>query len=111
MSLHPPSHLFIHGISLLISSFQKILSLQLSLCVQVLQGRRRVDKAAQDLKGEIKGYLKRHPLTLKYAKEPFLTYALYATFVLSLVLCLLPLFAISGEPSSDTCFTLCGLHL
>lgn len=65
--------------------------------MQVLQARRRVAKQVQVLKGEIKKYMKSHNLTSKYAKEPFLTYALYATIVLPLVLCLLPIYAISGE--------------
>ncbi|EIE27432.1 hypothetical protein COCSUDRAFT_45860 [Coccomyxa subellipsoidea C-169] len=63
---------------------------------QVLQARRRVHKAIQDLKGEIKRYMKKHALTSKYAKEPFLTYALYTASALSLTLCLLPFWAVTA---------------
>ncbi len=70
---------------------------KLSLPVQVLQARRRLAKQVQQLKGKIKQYMKSHNLTAKYAKEPFLTYALYAAIGLPLVLCLLPIYALSGE--------------
>ncbi|BDA48778.1 probable Laminin-like protein epi-1 at N-terminal half [Coccomyxa sp. Obi] len=63
---------------------------------QVLQARRRIAKQVQELKGEIKKYMKSHKMTAKYAKEPFLTYALYAAIVLPLVLCLLPIYALSA---------------
>lgn len=80
---------------------------KLSLPAQVLHARRRVAKQVQELKGEIKKYMKSQNVTAKYAKEPFLTYALYAAIVLPLVLCLLPIYAISGEQYCKRITILC----
>lgn len=66
--------------------------------MQVLQGRREIDKKVQEFKGTVKVYLKRHPLTAKYAKEPFLTYIVYAGLGITLSLGFLPFLALSGKP-------------
>ncbi len=55
--------------------------------------------------------MKKHALTSKYAKEPFLTYALYTASALSLTLCLLPFWAVTGEPRQTSPAFSLVLHL
>lgn len=54
-------------------------------------------KQVQEQKGRIVTYLKMHPITAAYAKEPFLTYFVYIAVALALLLVWLTVKAVSGQ--------------
>jgi hypothetical protein len=71
----------------------------IELCArsQVLHTRRWSTKQVQELKLQAKKYLIMYPATAKYAKEPFLTYAVYAAVALALMIVWLTFTALLGK--------------